>query len=178
MRAASLPKYWLMTDERLGGKSREDPLWQAIGRLPPESGIVFRHYSWNLADRRKLFHEIQAVSRTRDLLLVMSRFPYVAGPRHLPAKDTSVGDGRILTAAAHNLREAKRAVGLGAKLLFVSPVYPTASHPGEPHLGPARFRAIARAVPVPVVALGGMTAARARLLPEAHGFAAISWWAR
>ncbi|MEJ8630952.1 hypothetical protein P0F65_16040 [Sphingomonas sp. I4] len=34
------PVTWLMTDERLG-----DGLWRALARLPPGSGVVFRHHA-------------------------------------------------------------------------------------------------------------------------------------
>ena len=46
--------------------------------------------------------------------------------------------------------------------IFLSPVFPTASHPGAITLGSAGFHALARLSSVPVIALGGMTAARAR----------------
>ena len=48
--------------------------------------------------------------------------------------------------------------------IFLSPVFATASHPGADTLGVAGFHALARDSSVPVIALGGMNAARAREL--------------
>jgi thiamine-phosphate pyrophosphorylase len=82
--------------------------------------------------------------------------------------------GWLITAAAHSVPALRRAGGADAALL--SPAFPTASHPGRPHLGPLRFAALTRQSPLPVVALGGVnarTAARLAGIPLA-GFAAIS----
>jgi thiamine-phosphate pyrophosphorylase len=63
----------------------------------------------------------------------------------------------------------------GADAVFVSPVFATASHPGAPTLGPMRFGLLAKRLPLPVIALGGMDARRFRRLKPlgAHGWAAI-----
>ncbi len=58
--------------------------------------------------------------------------------------------------------------------LFLSPVFPTQSHPRAPSLSPARAAFIAAASPLPVYALGGVTARNAALLaPGFSGIAAI-----
>ena len=79
--------------------------------------------------------------------------------------------GWLITAAAHSLAALLRAIHADAVLL--SPVYPTRSHAGAPALGPARARLIARAVPMPVFALGGITAENAAQLSGFAGLAAI-----
>lgn len=77
--------------------------------------------------------------------------------------------------SAHDAREVARANAIGADLLFISPVFPTRSHPGARTLGPLGFARLARLARAPVIALGGMTARRfARVRPlGAHGWAAI-----
>jgi len=75
---------------------------------------------------------------------------------------------RLVT--AHSLRQLGRAKRVDAVLL--SPVFATRSHPGARSLGEVRFLMLARQSPDPVLALGGMTAKRARGLP-CHGWAAI-----
>lgn len=62
----------------------------------------------------------------------------------------------LITAAAHNGADLARAGSLGAQLALLSPVFPTQSHSGAAPLGIARFRALATASPVPVLALGGV----------------------
>jgi thiamine-phosphate pyrophosphorylase len=47
---------------------------------------------------------------------------------------------------------------------MLSPVFPTRSHPGGETLGIARFYELAALSEIPVIALGGMTAERARAL--------------
>jgi thiamine-phosphate pyrophosphorylase len=79
---------------------------------------------------------------------------------------------------AHDRAEALAGKRAGAALLFVSPVHPTASHPGAPALGPRRARRIGAGLGLPIVALGGMTARRWRRLRTAGfaGWAAIDAW--
>jgi len=87
--------------------------------------------------------------------------------------------GRWLSLAVHGRAGVARARRLRADVALVSPAFPTASHPGASALGPLRWAALARALPCPAVALGGMDARRARRLPRrcCAGWAAIGAWA-
>ncbi|HEY0026451.1 MAG TPA: thiamine phosphate synthase [Allosphingosinicella sp.] len=166
-RRQPLPRLWLMTDERLG-----DRLIPALERLPSGAGIVFRHYSLPAAERRALWEQVRAVGRQRALTLV------IAGQR-LPGANGSHnrrGAG-LRTWSAHNLREIRTAERAGAHLIFLSPVFSTRSHPGAPALGPGRFALLAHQTKVPVIALGGMDAEKARSLGGAYGWAGIDAWA-
>jgi thiamine-phosphate pyrophosphorylase len=79
----------------------------------------------------------------------------------------------IITSSAHSLRALMGAQFLDA--VFLSPVFATTSHAGARPLAPARAAFIAAASPVPVYALGGVTARNAALLaPAFSGIAAIS----
>jgi thiamine-phosphate pyrophosphorylase len=171
-----LPRLWMMTDERQG-----DALWAALERLPPGAGVVFRHYSLPPAERRALFRKVRALVRRRRLRLQL------AGPPHLAAAwgaDGSHGRGParrglgLASAPAHDLREIRSAERAGADLIFLSPAFATRSHPQAAPLGPLRVARLARQTRLPVVALGGMTAARARRLRASglHGWAAIDAW--
>ena len=62
-----------------------------------------------------------------------------------------------LSMAAHDAGELAIARRLGCALAFLSPVFPTPSHPGAPALGIGGFRRLAEAAGIPVVALGGIT---------------------
>ena len=168
LRRQTPPRLWLMTDERQG-----EGLWAALGRLPRGAGIVFRHYRLPAADRRALFGRVRRLARERGLVLVCAGAP-IAG-----ADGTHGRPGAGLrTASVHNLREMRRAERW-ADLLFLSPVFPTRSHPGRAALGPLRFALLARQARVPVVALGGMDAERFRTLGgSAYGWAGIDAWTR
>jgi thiamine-phosphate pyrophosphorylase len=66
------------------------------------------------------------------------------------------------------MRQAARA---GADLVFLSPAFPTSSHPGAPGLGPLRWGAMARRLPsggtgMRLAALGGVDGESVRRLPS------------
>lgn len=163
-----------MTDERQG-----DALWHAIEALPRGSGIVFRHYSMSDPERRAMARRIRKIANRRHLAFV------VAGSRQLAR--AAEADGwhsrtplktpakMIRTVAVHNAREMVAASKTGADAVFLSPAFPTASHPGEPALGALRFGALAQQAAAPVIALGGMNAARAKALRRfgIYGWAGI-----
>jgi thiamine-phosphate pyrophosphorylase len=88
------------------------------------------------------------------------------------------GDG-LRGAPVHGLAEIRAAERNGAAFVFLSPVYPTCSHPGARPLGLARFAWLARRTPLPVIALGGMNPTRGRRLASfgAYGWAGIDAWA-
>jgi thiamine-phosphate pyrophosphorylase len=79
----------------------------------------------------------------------------------------------LRSASAHNLRELKAAERSGAALVFLSPAFPTRSHPGARALGPVRFGLISGQARVPVIALGGVDRRKARRLPHIYGWAGI-----
>lgn len=66
-------------------------------------------------------------------------------------------DAEWCAASCHNMEELRRAEALGCDFALLSPVMPTKSHPGAPHLGWEKFTAIAAGSSIPVYALGGLT---------------------
>ena len=158
------PVRWLMTDERMG-----DDLWPALRRLPPGSGVVFRHHATPRRARRALFDRVRRIARARQLVLVAANPPLPCA-RH----------GRVRGATtwpAHDRREAVAGARAGA-LLFVSPVFATRSHPGAGALGPVGAARVGRGLGLPMIALGGMTERRWRRIAHLgfHGWAAIDAW--
>jgi thiamine-phosphate pyrophosphorylase len=166
-RRQPLPRFWMMTDERQG-----EALFDAVGRLPRGAGLVFRHYGLEQTERRALWERVRTAGRLKRLVLV------VAGAVLTGADGCHNRRGTGLrTWSAHNLREIRAAERAGADLIFLSPVFPTRSHPGGSVLGPHRFALLAHQARVPVVALGGMDLEKARALRGAHGWAGIDAWA-
>jgi thiamine-phosphate pyrophosphorylase len=79
----------------------------------------------------------------------------------------------IITASAHSLRALLTLNHVDAA--FLSPVFPTTSHPGAATLTLLRAGMIARQAMVPVYALGGVDARNAARLPPGFcGIAAIT----
>lgn len=60
------------------------------------------------------------------------------------------------SASCHSAEELRLAEKLGCDFAVLSPVLPTQSHPGAPHLGWESFAAIAAGSSIPVYALGGL----------------------
>lgn len=160
-----LPTLWLMTDERIGDVAL------AVRRLPRGAGIVFRHYDTSEPERRRLWLRLLRIARVRGLFLIR------AGSMPMPGEMGRHGNGggrrRSRTWPVHNRAEALAGKRAGAEALFVSPVFPTRSHPGAPALGPRQARRIGRGLGLPLIALGGMDAQRFRRLAGFHGWAAI-----
>lgn len=165
------PVRWLMTDERQGAR-----LWAALERLPRGAGVIFRHYRTPARERRALFARVRRVARRRGLVLVLAGGTSLPGAAGVHARR---GHG-VVTWPAHERREAVVAVRARADVVLVSPVFATRSHPGAPALGLWRAAAIARGLPVTVIALGGMDERRWRRVAALgfDGYAAIDAWSR
>lgn len=65
--------------------------------------------------------------------------------------------GFLIGYSAHTVAEALDAERHGADYVTLSPVFPTASKPGAPAIGPAAIAEAVRRLAIPVVALGGIT---------------------
>src|SRR3546814_15148058 len=148
--------------------------------LPQGSGIIFRHYTLPTNTRRLLFARCRAIAQRLWLVLLL------AGPEEIALAWKADGfHGRssrkcrharlIHTAPAHDVPELRKAERTNADLLFISPVFPTRSHPNGRTLGPLRFGLLRQQTPKVVIALGGINRRRANRLRGlgADGWAAI-----
>jgi thiamine-phosphate pyrophosphorylase len=88
-----------------------------------------------------------------------------------------VGPDHVVGGTAREPRRAAELVAAGADYLGVGPAYATSTKDGLPDpIGPAGIGAVARAVSVPVIAIGGVHADRvpALLRVGAYGVAVVS----
>ncbi len=177
------PAFVLMTDE----KRLADPV-AAAETLPPNSAVIFRHYG--VSGREDLAHRLMAVARRRNfrvLIAADARLALKVGADglHLPEAMAAHGPGLwrawrrpgwLVTAAAHSPAALFRAKAAGADAAVLSPVFTTASHPQAAALGAVLFASWCRRSPLPVYALGGLSAFGVRRLKDsgARGFAGIS----
>ena len=168
-----LPRIWLVTDERQG-----DSLLPAVEHMPRASGILFRHYALAAAEREELFRSVRALAQPRQIVLLLAGAPELAEQWGADGWHGWSGGRGLHSASVHNLRELRRAEEAGAALTFLSPVFPTRSHPGASTLGPRRFALLAAQARRPVIALGGVTRGNAAKLMRlgAYGWAAVDAW--
>jgi thiamine-phosphate pyrophosphorylase len=83
--------------------------------------------------------------------------------------------GLLVSAACHDAYQVQHATRIGADLLTISPVLPTATHTTAKPLGWPRFRELVTLTSIPVYALGGMSVDTLAEAQDAgaHGIAAI-----
>jgi thiamine-phosphate pyrophosphorylase len=171
-----------MTDSR----RLADPA-AAIAGLPRGSAVILRHYEDPA--REALGRRLLELSRGAGVRLLVAGDARLAvrlraDGLHLPEWMARRGTaawrrwrqpGWLVTAAAHSPAALWRAARAGADAALLAPVFATASHPRAEPLGVLRFAAWCRRAPLPVYALGGVTAATAPRLAAggAAGIAAI-----
>ncbi len=161
---SDLPNIWLLSDER-----NDAALEDALARLPQRSALVFRHYHLSPAKRRARFAVLAAKARGHGHAVIVSGAPTLAlkwGADGVYGPPAALGSSEQLLriATAHDLPELVAARRAGADAAMLSPVFATRSHDGARGLGPVRFRLLAAKAGLPVIALGGMDAARAKRL--------------
>jgi len=154
-------------------------------RLPPGTAVVFR--AFGAADAAERGARLMAVATTRKLILLVGADADLArrlGAHgvHLPERLAhrarrlkAAHPGWIVTAAAHSLVAARRALADGADAVVVSSVFASRSPSAGPPMGPLRLAILASRAGGPVYALGGVDNEKARLLKDAGlaGLAAV-----
>lgn len=164
-RAKTLPALWLISDAR-----NDAGLEHALARLPRGSALIYRHYHLEGPERLARFRKLRRAAKARGHVVVLADSALTArewgadgiygAPRALWPRRA----GLLHLATAHSHSELGLAARLGADAALLSPVFTTRSHPGGGTLGAVRFRLLARQAGLPVIALGGMNPARARVL--------------
>ncbi|MDA8361209.1 MAG: Nudix family hydrolase [Gammaproteobacteria bacterium] len=158
------PLYLISTAADLGEDVFLVRLAAALARQP---ALVQLREPWP-ADRLQAF-----ACRVRDLcrrhgakLLLNAPADSVAGcadgvhltsRRLLALRERPLPRSLLVGASCHNAAELAHAVSVGCDFAVLSPIQPTASHPGAVPLGWPRFAQLAASVALPVYALGGMT---------------------
>lgn len=171
MRRWPKPALVLITDrERLRGRSLEE-----VASLAVDGGVnvvQLREKELPGGELYDLTITLHAVLRGRALLLVNERVDVAlaagADGVHLPERGlpadpvwSLVGDACIVGRSVHSVEGAVSAAESGADVVQVGTVYETASKPDQTPAGIDLVSGVAKAVPVPVIAVGGVTAENA-----------------
>jgi thiamine-phosphate pyrophosphorylase len=165
-RHPALPALLLVSDAR-----NDAVLEAALARLPRGSGLVFRHYHLPPEQRRARFAAARRAAHRFGHSVFLSADARTArqwradGVYGSPAQRAA---GPVIPRldSVHSLKELRRTARAAG--VVISPVFPTRTHPRARALGTSRFLLLARHSRLPVIALGGMTAHRARHLKAAH----------
>lgn len=177
----NLPSAFYFTDE-----NRTHSALETIARLAANTGVIYRHYAY--PNRQELGAEIVEICRKKDLFLAVAEDPSLANALkapavHLPERLISKlplirkqYPKLLISCACHNALSLKAANNLGADLAFLSPIYPTASHPNARTLGSVEAAIWIKDITIPVYALGGIEAHHINQLKMLGfaGFGAIS----
>ena len=164
------PPFLLVTDRRQARRPLKDVVADAVGAgcrwvslrekdLPPEEQIL-------------LARVIAPLARAHGAVLTLhgeAELARLAGADgvHLPAgvdpapARALIGPGKLLGVSIHTVTEAEAIDPAVVDYALAGPAFETASKPGYgPEIGRKGLIEIARAAPVPVLAIGGINAAR------------------
>ncbi|MFC3100166.1 thiamine phosphate synthase [Altererythrobacter lauratis] len=166
----SFPALWLLSDAR-----NDAALEAALARLPRGSGFIYRHYHLPPVERLARFNQLSRLAWARGHTVILADSAPTArewgadGIYGAPRALVPRRDDLLRLATVHSLGEMAEARRMGADAVLLSPAFATRTHPGAPFLGPLRWRMLAaRAGRIPVIALGGMNARKARRLDWPH----------
>ncbi|HET8578508.1 MAG TPA: thiamine phosphate synthase [Methylomirabilota bacterium] len=117
------------------------PIAQAMSRRCRETGALF------------------VVNDRADLALAAGATGLHVGQDDLPAAAGRrlLGPGMILGVSTHDADQARRALADGADYIAVGSMFPTGTKPGFQLVGPGLVERIRPEIPVPIVAIGGIT---------------------
>ena len=140
-------------------------------RQPDWSGAEWSEASRRLAPLRERGLRVVA-SRRLDVARALGLDGVHLGREAIPVREARafLGDGALIGYSAHNGEEARRAAADGASYATLSPIYPTGSKPGAPGRGCKWLAESLDALPIPVLALGGISAARVAEVRAAGAF--------
>lgn len=181
-----VPRLFVLTDRRrseAAGRSLQATVAAALDAGAP--AILLREKDLPAEPRRALAVELLALTEQAGVRLIVASDAGLAAQIgaagvHLAQRDTSPrwwADGLLTGRSCHDAAEVRAATAEGADYVTVSPVATSGSKPGYgPGLGEGGlFVLVEVAGAVPVVALGGVTAANADgwRAAGAHGLAVM-----
>lgn len=163
------PPLLLISDRTMVRVSLENALERAF-----DGGCrwaMIREKDLNAADRLALVESVMKIAEPYGAKIVVSsdlKAAEIAHGVHLPQGQSctnaraALGPDKIIGVSAHTIGEAGAAASAGADYATISPIFPTQSKPGYgPPLYLDGLAKVVGRVPIPLIALGGVTAATA-----------------
>ena len=176
-----LPRLHAITDERIARRADLEDIARELARSGGANLALhargrtltgLEHYDFSF--RLSNFPSPLFVNDRLDIALALNAVGVQLGTGSLPVSaarrlDATWWIGR----SVHDFAEAEAAKAEGADYLLVGPVYPTATHPDRPPLGPETLAQIT-SLGVPVIAIGGIGPGRAREVKAAGAYGAAA----
>jgi len=168
--ADRIPKLTLITDtSRYAGDAFFDTVQQSL-----EAGVeavLIREKTLTSAKLLALAAKLRTITAACSARLIIHTQADVATAVDADGVHLAAGDigsiesvrqwlndpAKTVSVSCHCADELAAASQAGADFVFLSPVFPTDSHPGAAHLGLDNFKLLAAQSSLPVVALGGIT---------------------
>ncbi|MFI5314360.1 MAG: thiamine phosphate synthase [Myxococcota bacterium] len=175
--------YWSDGERGRGGRDQIE-LIERLARGGVEL-VVLRERDWSasewsdcaarLAPLRSRGLRVLA-SRRLDLTRALALDGVQLGADAVPVADARAFLGRdaLIGYSAHEPGEARRAAEAGASYVTLSPIFATSSKPEAEPRGCAWLRSALAGLPVPALALGGVTAARVAELRAAGAWGVVA----
>jgi thiamine-phosphate pyrophosphorylase len=151
------------------------------------NAVVLREHDLPAGDLYDLAVTLRYVLRGHALFLVNDRVDIAlatgADGVHLPERSLPgkavralAGESCLIGRSVHNVEVSRHAEADGLDYVQAGAVFQTASHPGQPAAGLELIRAVAGAVHLPVIAVGGIDASNVGdvIAAGADGVAVIS----
>jgi len=177
-----LPRLFAMTTDSICRAADFGVRAAAIAAAGPAVALVVRAPDSTTAQHAAFAERITALARPPQAAVFVHARPDLArtvgaAGVHLRAGDLAPGDARLVLGdgwigrSVHSREEAEAALDEGADYLMAGSVFETASHPGRPPLGLTWLAEIAK-LGRPVLAIGGITPARAAAVRDAGAWGA------
>lgn len=148
---------------------------ESLCRVVLDAGCRWIQYRRKTGSRRELYAEalrLCALAHSYGARFVVNDYADVAlaieaDGVHLGQDDLPLAEARgimgtsLIGISTHSMEEAREAADGGADYIGFGPIYPTLTKDAGPAQGLQALAAIVKSVPVPVIAIGGITPERA-----------------
>jgi 8-oxo-dGTP diphosphatase len=193
IRALKLPSLLAIMGDSCSGDEGAQHFQRALSGLPkqdPSVLVVLRAPNMTMHNYECLAEKAMELCDAAGVGLVLHGSAEVfdgnpdAVGLHMPWREAEklkarpVPDGVWLGVSCHDADEIEHAVAIGADYVTLGPVKPTATHPGTPSLGWAKFHDLVARSTIPVFGLGGLDVADLDAVWQAggQGVAGIRYW--
>jgi len=167
--SSRVPALTLITDtSRFSGESFFDHVEEAL--CGGVDAVLVREKSLSSAKLLALASRLRQLTQAHNTRLIIHSQADIAAAVgadgvHLASAEISAvaavrewlgGPEMTVSVSCHDAGELAMAHKMGADFAMLSPIFPTNSHPGAPHLGMERFDELVSDAKLPIIALGGV----------------------